>query len=206
MCIRDRYKDIRFWISVSGVDEKENFEYLLGNNLRIDGHPKDSVALLVQEWAQGNKIVHKGENFETYLQATKNLRKNRFMQRFSNGSVTEEGYYVFQKSFMKETFEEDTGLQVYIEDFEALLSQVNCPVLALFGEKDMNVDWVKVKALYERTLGEHTDLTLTSFPDGNHNLFKARTGGFYEFEDDKLPYDRSEGFLKTMLDWLVKLD
>jgi len=200
-----QYKQIAFWISVSGVDEKENFGYLLEQNLRIEGLPEDSINLIVEEWREGNRICHAGGSFEACVQATQNLSKARFMQRFSPNPPTEEGYYAYQKGFMQEGFETETGLQVYIPDFEETLAQVNCPVLALFGEKDMNVDWTQTRALYERTLTASTSLTVTTFPTANHNLFICKTGGFYEFQDHGLPWNRPEGYLKTMYDWLRNL-
>lgn len=200
------YKDIKFWISVSGVDEKENFKYLLKENLRIEGLPQDSVDLLVSEWVKGGQISHAGGSFEAYQAATSNLRKNPFLRRFMNDEVSEESYYSYQKVFMKEEYEETSGLQIYIPDFEEQLSQIHIPVLALFGEKDRNVDWKKSKALYERTLGQHTDLTIQSFPNCNHNMYQCKTGGFYEMQDDKLPWDRCVGFLETMADWLEELE
>jgi hypothetical protein len=201
----DQYKDIQFWLSVSGVDAKENFKYLLKENLRINGYPKDAVTLLVDEWQKGVRITHSGGSFETYLEATPNLRDNEFLLRFTNGGITEEGYYTYQEGFMKEKLDEESGLQVYIKDFDNILSNTNCPVLALFGEKDMNVDWNKTKALYESTHRITSDLTIKSFPDCNHNMYKCKTGGFFEFQDNNLPRDRCEDFLKTMSDWLAKI-
>ncbi|MBO6794136.1 MAG: alpha/beta hydrolase [Balneolaceae bacterium] len=197
-----QYGDIKFWISVSGVDAKENFKYLLKQNLRIDGLPKDSIALIVSEWVEGTKISHSGDDFETYQKSTPNLRKNKFWLRFTNGGITEEGYYFYQNTFMKEELDKKTGLQIYIKDFDSILSNIHCPVLALFGEKDMNVDWTKTKSLYERTLGFNTDLTIKSFPNCNHNLFQSTTGGFYEFQDKNLPYERCDGFLSSIESWL----
>lgn len=198
----NQYRDIAFWISVSGVDGKENFEYLLQENLRINGLPKDSVDVIVGEWLEGVRISHSEGNFKTYQDATPNLGKNPFWLRFTQGGITEEGYYAYQPTFMKEKLDEETGLQVYIKDFDSILSRIDCPVLALFGENDMNVDWQKTKALYERTLAPHTDLTIKSFPDCNHNLFECKTGGFYEIQDSDLPFKRCEGFLHAMADWL----
>ncbi len=200
-----RYPGIKFWISVSGVDGKENFKYLLAQNLRIDGLPPDSIQLIVGEWAEGNRICHAGGSYEAYLAATPHLNRNEFLRRFNGGEGNEEGYYAFQRGFMREEFEEATGLQVYIPHFDSLLLQVTCPVLALFGEKDMNVDWTLTRSLYQRTLGVNTDLHIQSFPDGNHNLFQCKTGGFYEFQDDGLPWIRSEGFLEAMANWLEDL-
>lgn len=197
------YKDIKFWISVSGVDAKENFGYLLRENLKISGMPADSVELNVQEWKMGNALAHAGASYEMALAATTNLQKNAFLKRFNNGnSTTKEGYYNFQKTFKTQAFDLETSLPIYIEDFDSILSNVNCPVLAIFGEKDKNVDWRKTKALYERTIGANNDLSIRTFPDGNHNLYQCKTGGFYEMQDEGLPWVRSEGYLPSMSAWL----
>lgn len=202
----NQYKDIKFWISVSGVDDQENFKYLLNQNLKINGHLKDTIDLLVGEWAEGAKICHSGGSYEAYLAATQNLRQNDFMSRFTNGEITEAGYYQYQQVFMQATLDEETGLQVYMEDFGGILSSINCPVLALFGERDMNVDWIKTKTLYEKTLALNTDLTIRSFPDCNHNMFQCETGGFYEMQDNDLPWIRCNGFLDAMRNWLMAIE
>ncbi|MEM6687420.1 MAG: alpha/beta hydrolase, partial [Bacteroidota bacterium] len=199
------YKDIKFWIAVSGVDDKENFGYLFEQNLRINGTPKDSIALLLREWKKAIKIHHSGGSYESARDATQNLRKNAFIRRFNNGhEMTEAAYYTYQKTFMKEKLDSETGLPIIINDFESILSNINCPVLALFGETDMNVDWRKTKAFYEKTLAKNTELEIHSFPNCNHNILECETGGFYEFQDNKLPYKRCDGFLDTLEDWLRK--
>ncbi|MEM6804850.1 MAG: alpha/beta hydrolase [Bacteroidota bacterium] len=197
-----QYKDIKFWISVSGVDDKENFGYLLEQNLRIDGVAEDSIKLFVEEWKAAVKIHHAGGSFESAQHATSNLRKNAFWRRFNGSPMTEEDYYNYQKTFMKEELDEETGLQVVVKDFESILTNINCPVLALFGERDMNVDWKKTKALYEKTLAQHTDLAIKSFPNCNHNILTCETGGFYEFQDNDLAYKRCNGFLEAINEWL----
>lgn len=202
----NQYKDIKFWISVSGTDDKESFKYLFEKNLKINGFQKDSIDLLLNEWQESARICHSGGSFAACQAATPNLRENEFFQRFMNGGMSESSYYAFQKSFMKEELDEESGLQIYVQDFETTLSKVDCPVLALFGEKDMNVDWTKTKSLYENTLGPNVPLTIRSFPDGNHNLFKCETGGFYEFQDNDLPWLRCDGFLDTIADWLIEIE
>ncbi len=197
------YKDIKFWISVSGVDAKENFQYLFEENLKIYGVSKDSIALLSKELNTSYRMTHAGKSYEAVMNATKNLRQNAFLHRFNNGRAsTKEQFEAYQKQFMKEEFDSVSGLQINVKNFESLLSNVHCPVLAIFGEKDKNVDWQKTQELYTKTLGKHTELTVKTFPDANHNLFKCNTGGFYEFEDHKLPWHRPDGFLETITNWL----
>jgi len=200
----NQYKDIQFWISVSGVSARENFFYLLQHNLRIDGVPQDSVELISQELLAGYRISHEGGTYEAYLAATPNLQENAFWKRFVNGGITKAGYEAYQPTFMKQAFDQASGLPIYIEDFDQILSKVNCPVLALFGEDDKNVDWQETATLYQHTLAPNTELTIQSFQNCNHNLFQCNTGGFYEFEDDKLPWNRCDGFLEAMYEWLVK--
>lgn len=199
-----QYSGIKFWITVSGVDDKENFGYLLEQNLRINGHPEDTIDLLVGEWKAGNRISHRGQSFETYQKATGNLQQNKFWLRFTNGGITEPGYYSYQSYFMRQPLDWHSGLQIYLPDFESVLSGIDCPVLALFGEKDMNVDWQKTRSLYKKTIGQHGDLTIKTFPDGNHNLFQCNTGGFYELQDLDLPWTRCAGFLDQMTRWLTQ--
>jgi alpha/beta superfamily hydrolase len=202
----NQYQDIKFWISVSGVDEKENFKYLLKENLRINGYSKDTINLLVKEWQKSILLSHKGGNFKAYQQATPNLQQNKFWLRFTNGGITPESYKTGQQELMKQKLDKKSGLPIYIQGFEAMLSNINCPVLAIFGEKDMNVDWTQTQALYQKTLGKNTSLTIKSFPDCNHNLFQCETGGFYEIQDNKMPWNRCTGFLDAMANWLIKKD
>ncbi|MEO1652096.1 MAG: alpha/beta hydrolase [Bacteroidota bacterium] len=200
------YKDIKFWISVSGVDAKENFKYLLEENLRIDGLPEDSIQLIVDEWQAGVNISHAGGSYEACRKATVNFRNNAFMRRFNGGKdITKAEYYAYQEDFMKQELDEVSGLPINVSGFEELLAQIDCPVLALFGEKDKNVDWKKTKALYEQTLGKNTELSIQSFPDCNHNMFVCQTGGFYEFQDSDLPRQRCDGFLAAMAQWLEEM-
>ena len=71
---------------------------------------------------------------------------------------------------------------IYVPGFRDLLGRLDMPVLALFGEKDRNVDWRKTRALYTETIGRNPKarLTVKTFPDGNHNIHQSRTGGYRE--------------------------
>jgi len=201
-----QYPDIAFWISVSGVYARENFNYLLKENLQLEGLPKDSIDLLVHEWEEGNRIVHAGGSFEAAEAATQNLSNNAFMKRFNNGhEFTKAEYEAFQKKFVAADFDESAGQQIHVPNFDALLSKVDCPVLAVFGELDKNVNWRITKALYEKTLGTHNKLTIKTYTKTNHNLFLCKTGGFFEFQDTDLPYQRPPGYLETLTEWLQGL-
>jgi hypothetical protein len=110
-----------------------------------------------------------------------------------------------QKQFLSGTFQVDktTGLMIYVPHFEQMLMQLNVPVLAIFGEKDRNVNWRNTVALYSKTIGKNpkASLTIRTFPDGNHNLQQAPTGGLREMLTMN-EHRASDGYYEAMADWL----
>lgn len=201
--IISHYPSIAFWISVSGPEDKDNSAYLLESNFRIEGKSEAEAQLLLSEWKNGNDIFRKCASFEAYQQATAHLRKDSFWLAVSGDPYTKEGFERNQKNFMREDypFDEATGLRIYMPGLEQVLCKVSCPVLAIFGEKDTQVDWQKTVALYQETIGKNPQhaLTIRTFPDGNHNLFTCKTGGMRE-KLDKIAF--CEGYFDTMATWL----
>ncbi|BDD07915.1 hypothetical protein FUAX_03470 [Fulvitalea axinellae] len=202
----DQYNNIDFWISVSGVDDDETFKYLLEQNLRINGSPKDSINIIMNEWHNSILLSRGGASYTYYLSATKNLRENKFWKKITNGGISEESYYEYQKNLQNTTLDKDSELPLYLENFDQMLSRITIPVLALFGETDTAVDWTKTKALYEKTLKTKADLTVKTFPNCNHNMWQAKTGAIYEFEDKNWEYVRCDGFLDSITNWLNDLN
>jgi hypothetical protein len=197
---------IAFWISVSGTDDEENFPYLLESNLRIEGRTEAEIKLLLGEWRHGFEITSRGGTFEDYLAATQTLRRDPFMVFLSDGKSEDKAAFLAeQKQFLSGTFQVDeaTGLMIYVPDFERMLSRLNVPVLAIFGEKDRNVNWRNTVALYSKTIGKNPNasLTIRTFPDGNHNLQQAQTGGLREMLQMS-EHRASPGYYETMADWL----
>jgi fermentation-respiration switch protein FrsA (DUF1100 family) len=92
---------------------------------------------------------------------------------------------------------------IYVPDFERMLARVNVPVLAIFGEKDRNVNWRNTMRLYSETIGKNPNasLTIKTFPDGDHNLQQSRTGGWREMLQMS-EHRASDGYYETMTDWL----
>jgi uncharacterized protein len=197
---------ITFWISVSGTDDSENFPYLLESNLRIEGRTEAEIKLLLGEWRHGFEITSRGGTFEDYLAATQTLRRDPFMV-FLSGGKDEDGaaFLAEQKQFLSGTFQVDeaTGLMIYVPHFQHILARVNVPVLAIFGEQDRNVNWRNTAALYSGTIGKNPNasLTIKTFPDGNHNLQQARTGGLREMLQMS-EHRASAGYYEAMADWL----
>ena len=117
----------------------------------------------------------------------------------------EAAFLVEQKQFLSGTFQVDeaTGLMIYVPHFQHMLARVNVPVLAIFGEKDRNVNWRNTVPLYSETIGKNPNasLTIKTFPDGNHNLQQAQTGGLREILQMS-EHRVSSGYYEAMADWL----
>lgn len=202
---------IDFWISVSGTDDKENFGYLLKSNLIIAGKEEEEADKLYEAWKLGHKIFSLHGNYEEYLSATQPLRQDSTCQSlfgYTNKSKFKEEdrkeYLQDQKLYTsKGYFDAKSGLWVYIDNFDKILLKINCPVLALFGANDSQVDWRKTKKLYEETIGinPNSELTVKVFENCNHTLQKCITCGWHE-DLSALKWQACDNYYKTMEKWL----
>lgn len=201
-------RDLTFWISVSGVDDKESFGYLLESNWRIEGYSEARINRLLSEWRNGNALALAGASYDDFLAQTRGYRTDPLV-RYLNGSdneVSQEAYSAVVEKWKAEppVFDTETGLQVYVPAFSELLSSLDVPVLALFGEKDTSVNWRATKRLYENTIGTNPNasLTIQTFPDANHNLHQSRTGSFKEMIEILSAPTMAPGYYDTILGWL----
>ncbi len=199
---------IDFWISVSGTDDKENARYLLASNFPLEGRTPEETDMLVGEWQAQFNTSWQDATYQDYLDAAPNLRSDPFMELLGwTGTATEAEFLAHQATYANGTnmVDEHAELQVYVPGFRQLLASIDKPVLALFGEKDTNVDWRSTSRLYRETIGANPNaaLTIKTFPDANHNMRQSKTGGIREMytQDGNTPY--AAGYYDTMLDWLV---
>jgi hypothetical protein len=82
------------------------------------------------------------------------------------------------------------------------LERVTCPVLALFGGRDLIVPPERNIARMEQALrrGANADYTIEVFPTGDHVLTATKTGALQE-----IPFNRelAPGYLETVRQWLM---
>lgn len=208
--INDLYP-VDFWISVSGTNDKENYGYLLRSNLLIAGKSEAEAERLYQAWKLGHRIYSTGGAYEDYVAATQPLGADSICRvRFGNKPVAEitekdrKAYARNQRNYTsKGRFDEASGLWSYIEDFDQLLSKFNCPVLAIFGANDSQVDWRLTKALYEETIGQNpaADFSATVFDQCNHSIQQCETCAFRE-DLSHLGWEPCPGYYELMATWL----
>jgi fermentation-respiration switch protein FrsA (DUF1100 family) len=84
------------------------------------------------------------------------------------------------------------------------LTKVKCPVLALFGELDLQVPPSQNKGPMEEALSKSgtKDYKIVLMPKANHLFQSASTGSPNEYAS--LPKEFVPGFLDTMANWILE--
>ena len=87
-------------------------------------------------------------------------------------------------------------------DFGEDWAKVTVPVLALFGELDVQCDAAQNEAALKHVLAcaGNDNLTTVVIPGANHLFIKARTGSLGEYAT--LPKDFAPDFLESISNWL----
>ena len=198
--------EIDFWISVSGVVGEDNFPYLVLSNLPHEGGSVEEAETLSEEWQEGCELQRTGASYDDYLEATQKLRANDYILQMRGPWQTRAQYEAQQTVCADGTCDgiDDTFCSyIYVPEFDQTLRQVDADVLALFGEKDLNVDWRKTLALYEQTIGTNPNasLTMQTFPNADHNLHIAETGSLREMGNMTVR-EKSDGYYDLQIEWL----
>lgn len=121
-----------------------------------------------------------------------------------------DAFYAEQEAYLrnKEKYQFDEELSIIrVPNFAGMLSKLDLHVLALFGEKDTNVNWRDAKALYQATIGENHEATLTThvFPNCNHSMNVSATGSVREVEGTPLDAGmKCNGYYDLQIEWLKK--
>ncbi|MEL6688588.1 MAG: alpha/beta hydrolase [Pseudomonadota bacterium] len=198
--------ELNFWISVSGTTAEDNFAHLLLSNLPYEDGTPELAQQLRAEWQAGCKAFRTQEPYESYLQATSTLRANEYTLNM-RGDWPNQAQYESQQASCRDgqcpRVDEDLCDYIFIEDFDTMLSQLDVDVLALFGERDLNINWRKVRALYSETIGNNPNATLAieEFANADHNLNQSETGSLKEMTN-QTPKTKVEGYYATQTDWL----
>ncbi len=199
-------RDIKFWISVSGVTAEDNFPYLLLSNLPYEGGSFRQAMNLASEWRKGCEVLRMGGSYDTYLMATAQLRSNAYIKQMRGDWLSRAQFKARQRNCRAASckhFDDDMCSYIFIEGFDHMLSSFNIDVLALFGQKDLNVDWQKTHTLYKNTIGQNPEASLSVhiFPDADHNLHITKTGSLQEMKSAAAT-QKSKGYYDVQISWL----
>ena len=215
LAINEEKSNIKFWISVSGTDAYENWDYLIRSSLEIAGYSKAEIDEIYGSLVDGNRLFWNGGDYDEYLKAIKLYKQNETVQKITGekyielvpGTKAYESdrilYYQNRQKWLSNgySFDDEAGLVVVVKDFENILRSFSIPVLAVFGGKDKNVDWRSTKALYEKTMG--SNLTVKIYENADHALRLSKTGGFLESQEQSYrKYPHVNDYYEVMLGWL----
>lgn len=200
-------KEINFWISISGTTAEDNFAYLLLSNLPYEGGTFEQAEQFADEWRRGCAVLRTKGSFTAFLDATPNLRNNQYIKKMRGKWPTRTQYISTQLSCNANACpntDNDMCAYVFIDDFDVMLSSLNVNTLAIFGEKDLNVNWRKTLTLYQSTIGKNPQASLktVSFKDADHNLHISETGSIKEMKAMTAAH-KTDGYYDVQINWLL---
>ena len=187
--------------------------FIIANSVAIDGEKQEAFRVAHQLPADGY----------TQRDAEKALAFTELRFEFGHRDMSYESYTKLQQlvedePWMNEVF--GMGPQEYAGFKQSLqpdphhkpvaeyLEQISCPILVIFGERDMLVDINESIGVYTAALqkaGNH-DVTIKVFPEADHCLFVSQTGGLKEMRRMwEAPVKVFvPGYLDTIAEWVRK--
>ena len=175
--------DVSFLILVStpARDAVSQLEYQALTALRTDGTPEAEVRVAATHLRRAFALMRAGGSREDYAAAVAPLQKYAALRDLGILTGTPESYRAWQNS-MDYHYRPDTALR-----------ELQQPVLAVFGDRDVLVDWRDSVQVFRESFGAggNRDVTIKVFPDASHNLMPVGS-------DSELV----KGYLPLLRDWL----
>lgn len=176
--------DVSFMILVSAParDAVSQLEYQALNELRASGLSETQRADAASHLRRAFAIVRAGGSLDRYEAAVAPLHKYETLRTLGITTGKPEDYTAWQNS-VDHLYRPDTALR-----------ELRMPVLALFGDQDVLVNFRDSMQVYREAFraGGNRDLTIKLFRGANHGL----TVGKGETLDER--------YLRTMRAWLTK--
>jgi pimeloyl-ACP methyl ester carboxylesterase len=186
-----RSRDVAFVVSVSGPGTTPAEQMLdhLENELRAEGVNEPGIAEALAFARLTHDYARHGTGWERVEAAVREAQEKEW---FFPDMAPPKDHWAY-------------GLWRLVFDYDPrpALGKVRCPVLALFGGRDLTVPGPKNRAIWEAALkaSGNRDYTLKTFPTGNHMLWEAKLGTLRE-----LP--RLKGFVpvyaQTVREWVLE--
>ena len=175
--------DVSFLILVSapGRDAVSQLEYQALTALRANGTPEAELRVVATHLRRAFAIMRAGGSVEDYSAAVEPLQKYAALRELGITVGTPDSYRAWQNS-LDFQYRPDTALR-----------ELQQPVLAVFGDRDVLVDWRDSVPILRESLhaGGNRDLTIKVFRNADHNLMSVESGPHF------VP-----GYLPLLRDWL----
>ena len=185
-----RTRDVAFLILVSSPakDFYSTWGYQAHQQLRADSIPEAQAREAIAVMHRALNLSDLGASFEEFSAAVAPLRKYPvFREKFGLTGGTEQSYAAGRDPRFSRT---------WTTSADRFLADVDVPVLALFGNRDIQVDWRQSVEVFRDVFAHSGNQAakIKVFRNADHNLFAART--------KDAPPRFVNGYLATMAEWL----
>jgi alpha-beta hydrolase superfamily lysophospholipase len=179
--VQDADASFLILVSAPARDALSQFEYQALTALRVSGTPETELRIAATHLRRAFAIMRAGGSVEDYAAAIEPLQKYAALRELGFMVGTPDSYRAWQNS-VDFQYRPDTALR-----------ELQQPVLALFGDRDVLIDWRDSVPILRASLraGGNRDLTIKVFRNADHNLMSV--GSDPQF----VP-----GYLPLLRDWL----
>lgn len=190
-------KDIAFMIAIScaGLDGVEQSAYLVEKQILCEGYDKAEAKKARQYYRQR---AH-AKTYREYLEAAEYLDQNPVVSSLKWGGIVPEDRFSPRTPSNEGFFNPIT-----------LIEKTTIPILAIFGERDTQVDPFQAEEAYEKALKKAGNPfnQVKLFPEADHGIIQSNTGCIKEQRDRwRLRNNRgyAPGYIELMQNWLETL-
>jgi pimeloyl-ACP methyl ester carboxylesterase len=192
-----RTKDIAFMIAVScpAMDSVDQSAYLVEKQILCEGYDEAEAKKARRYYRQR---AH-AKNYKEYLKAAEYLDNNPVVSSMNWGGI-----------FSKDQFSPRSPSSQGFFNPITLIEKTTIPVLAIFGEKDTQIDPFQGADAYEKALkkAKNPFYQVKLFPEADHGIILSKTGCRKEqmerYRSNKNP-GYAPGYIELMQSWLKNL-
>ncbi len=202
-----RSNDVAFIVLIAGMGVTgEKILFAQGEAIaRADGAPDEAIRKQIEFQKRTFEAVRTGKGWDELRadlqkQARAQVEKMPEAQR---KAITDVDQYVNMMVNAQLAMPRSAWFKYFLDyDPATSLEKVHCPVLALFGEHDLQVPAeMNAKAISEALArAGNKDVTIKIIPKANHLFEEAVTGSPSEY--DSLAKEFVPGFLDTLTSWI----
>lgn len=190
-----RSSGIKYLILVSGPgkDFFSTWAYQAMHQLRADGVPEPEAKAAIATMHHALIVMQAGGTFEEFTKASQPLLKYPvFGKQLGITGGTAETYAKGQSPPL---------MRIWTTSADTYLSELDVPLLAVFGDRDDKIDWREsvraYREAYERA--GNRDLTIKVFEKASHDLFAVSAA---KVAQSPSAPQLVPGYLDTMIAWL----
>jgi dipeptidyl aminopeptidase/acylaminoacyl peptidase len=186
-------KDIAFMIAISSpaMNSLEQSAYLVEKQILCEGYSEEDAKTAHKYFLQRTRA----KTYKEYLEAAEYLDQNPFIRSIKWGGIKSEDEFSPLPSSNPTFFNPIT-----------LVEKITIPVLAIFGEKDTQIDPFQGAEAYEKALKKAGNrfYQVELFPEADHVIFIAKTGCMKE-QRERYRSSYAPGYIELMQTWLESL-